>query len=184
MSDKMCIILVGPPCCGKSSVGKTVASRLGIDYISSGDIARRMAQSNTQVNEDLVDGKMAPENEMRRIISEKLWQRFIKMGKNVIILDGFPRFGEQAVWLRDLLPHIIDIKYVLLNVPLSTIIERSADRNRNDDKSLEQRLKYYYNTTYKELSDHIDIVIDANENTVDECSALLIHYIEEVRKYC
>ena len=180
----MCIILVGPPCCGKSSVGKTVASRLGIDYISSGDIARRMAQSNMQVSDDLAGGKMAPEDEMRRIISEKLWQRLIKRDKNTVILDGFPRFGEQAVWLRDLLPHAIDIKYVLLDVPLSTIIERSADRNRIDDKSLEQRLKYYYNITYKELSGYIDIIIDANENTVDECSALLTHYIEEVKKYC
>ena len=53
-------------------------------------------------------------------------------------------------------------------------------RGRDDDKNLEQRLNYYYNTTYKELYKYIDIIIEANENTVSDCSILLTKYIKEV----
>lgn len=180
MNKKTCIVLVGAPCSGKSSAGKLVASETNIKYISSGDIARKMAKLDNTIRDDLNMGKLAPESQMRNAISNSLWQRFMAECVSVVILDGFPRFGEQAEWLRNTLPANIDIKYVLFDTPLSTIIERSAHRDRDDDKSLEQRLNYYYNTTYKELYKYINIIIDANENTVSECSRLLIEYIKEV----
>lgn len=181
MSNKTCIVLVGPPCSGKSVTGKLTASKMNINYISSGDIARDMAKVNTQIYNDLSAGKMAPEEMMRNTISDRLWKYFIKEDRNVVILDGFPRFGDQIEWLYSRVKDSnINIKFVLFNIPLSTIIERSANRNRDDDKSLEQRLRYYYNITYRELYKYINMVIDANENTIEECSELLTKYIEEV----
>lgn len=183
---KTCIVLVGAPCSGKSAVGIMTASSpsLNIAYVSSGDIARQMATVNRQIKEDLANGKMAPEDMMRRSISDRLWQHFHRDDKDIVILDGFPRFGDQATWLRSEIPSNIDIKYVLFDVRIPTIIERSAHRGRDDDKSLVQRLKYYYNTTFRELRKYIDIEIDANDNTIKECSALLTKFIEEVSKYC
>lgn len=177
MSRKTCIVLVGGPCSGKSSVGKLVAQKLDIEYISSGDIAREMAKHDSVIDNSLNNGNLAPENQMRKSIWSRLVHCFDEMYEDVAILDGFPRFGEQAEWLRKILPASINIKYVLFHVPMSTIIERSTHRNRADDKSLENRIKYYYGITYKELYDRIDVVIDADENNVDECSALLANYI-------
>lgn len=180
MHKKTCIVLVGAPCSGKSSVGKLVANKLNIKYVSSGDIARTIANNDDTVKNDLEMGKLAPESQMRGAISSAIYNSVILDDDNTIILDGFPRFGEQAEWLQNLISHKIKIYYVLLYTPLSTIIERSINRNRSDDKSLEKRLDYYYNTTYKDLHDYIDITIDANENTVNECSALLVKFIKEV----
>ena len=178
MSRKTCIVLVGGPCSGKSSAGKLVAKKLDIEYISSGDIAREMAKHDSAIDNSLNNGNLAPEDQMRKSISDKLWYHLFRRGKDIIILDGFPRFGDQAIWLQnEVALNNINIYYVLFHVPMSTIIERSAHRNRTDDKSLENRLKYYYGTTYKELYDRIDVVIDADENNVDECSALLANYI-------
>lgn len=177
MSRKTCIVLVGGPCSGKSSVGKLVAKKLDIEYISSGDIAREMAKHDSAIDNSLNNGNLAPEEQMRKSIWSRLFHCFDEMYEDVAILDGFPRFGEQAEWLRKILPASINIKYVLFHVPMSTIIERSMHRNRADDKSLENRIKYYYGTTYKELYDYVDVVIDADENNVDECSALLANYI-------
>jgi adenylate kinase family enzyme len=180
VSKELCIVLVGPPCSGKSAVGKEVASKIRATYISSGDIARKMAEYDTQIDNDLTAGKMAPEDIMRDCIFNEIMFHLSLPFKSVFILDGFPRFGDQAKWLQHHFGSMLDIKYVLFDVPLSTIIERSAHRSRNDDKSLEQRLKYYYNITFQELCKYIDRYIDANDNNVNECSQLLIKYIKEV----
>ena len=181
MSKKTCIVLVGAPCSGKSAAGKLVASKMNIGYISSGDIAREMAKHDAQVGNDLSNGKMAPEVKMRNSIQNKLWRHLIEKDNDIVILDGFPRFGEQAEWLYSILPKYIIIHYVLFDITsLSTIIERSAHRGRDDDKSLERRLKYYYNTTLPDLREYIDKCIDSEENSIEECSELLIEYIKEV----
>ena len=177
---KTCIVLVGAPCSGKSTIGKLTALKMNIGYISSGDIAREMAKTDMQIDNTLSSGGMAPEDKMRSAIYNKLWYSLIKKDRDTVILDGFPRFGDQAEWLYDILPHNIGIKYVLFDVRLQVIIERSDKRNRSDDKSLLQRLKYYYDITYKDLSKYVDITIDANEDAVDKCSELLINYIKEV----
>lgn len=188
MSKDLCIVLVGPPCSGKSAVGKEVASKIRATYISSGDIAREMAKNDESVHNNLLAGKMAPEESMRNMIADIIYHELDKYQylpfKSTFILDGFPRFGDQAKWLQNNFGEELDIKYVLFHAPLSTIIERSAKRNRGDDKSLHERLKYYFGITYKELCEYIDTIIDANENTVSECSELLIRYIKEVNKYC
>lgn len=179
MSNKTCIVLVGAPCSGKSATGKLTASKMNIGYISSGDIARQMAKLDNVIENDLNMGKLAPEDNMRNSIYDALYDNFRVHNKDIVILDGFPRFGEQAEWLHNILLQY-KICYVLFDVPLSTIIERSAHRGRDDDKSLKQRLEYYYNTTLKELCTYIDRCIDADENSIEECSELLVQYIKEV----
>ena len=73
MSRKTCIVLVGGPCSGKSSAGKLTAKKLDIEYISSGDIAREMAKHNNDIRDNLNNGNLAPEDQMRKSISDKLW---------------------------------------------------------------------------------------------------------------
>lgn len=179
MRNKTLIVLVGGPCSGKSSAGKLAASRLGIDYISSGDIARRMAEHDDDIKTGLNMGKMAPESKMREAISNTLWNYFKKLDKGVLILDGFPRFGEQAEWLRYELPATINIKYVLFHAPSWVLRKRAKDRNRSDDGSFEQRLDYYRKVTYKELYDYINTIIDTENIEISKCAILLEDYIEE-----
>lgn len=176
MSRKI-IVLIGPPCSGKSSIGKIAASKVPMAYyISSGDIARKMAEQSDIVKHDLDSGRLAPEFQMRQNILSALKNIFTH--SQTIILDGFPRFYDQFRWLGQMVPVDIEIRYVLVYARLSTIIERSRTRNRSDDKSLEQRLDYYYNTTFKDLQPYIHYVIDSDEYTVDECAKLLIAICE------
>lgn len=178
MSKELCIVLVGPPCSGKSAVGKEVASKIRATYISSGDIAREMAKHDAVINADLSAGYMAPEDSMRNIIADKICFELNLPFKTIFILDGFPRFGDQAKWLCDNFGNALDIKYVMFSVSLSTIIKRSAHRGRDDDKSLERRLSYYSGVTFPELCGYIDHYIDAENNSIEECSELLIKYIK------
>ena len=176
MSKKTLIVLVGAPCSGKSSAGKLTAKKLNAKYISSGDIARQMAERDSMIRDKLNEGNLAPEIEMRTMIAHNM----DITSRDIVILDGFPRFGDQAQWLHEKFSDRFEIKYVLFYIPLSTIIERSMNRNREDDKSIENRIRYYYNVTYKELSHNIDVTINANENTIEDCFRLLTDYIKEV----
>lgn len=182
MNRKVCIVLVGGPCSGKSSIGKLVADTLNIKYISSGDIARKMAQNNDIIKNNLNMGKLAPEYQMRKAISNKLYQYFMRENRDIVILDGFPRFGKQAEWLRNEISTTIDIKYVLFCASQDVLIERSNTRRRSDDNNIAQRLEYYYNTTLKELYQYINYGINTEITTIDDCVWLLTEFIKEATK--
>lgn len=179
MNKKTLIVLVGGPCSGKSSAGKIAAEHLIAKYISSGDIARNMAKDNDNIQNDLNNGKLAPESRMREAISSNLLKYFYKQDANLIILDGFPRFGEQADWLRHEF-HNIDIRYVLIHAPSWVLRSRAKNRNRSDDNSFEQRYDYYRKVTYDELYDYLNVIINTENITVEECATELENYIKEV----
>lgn len=182
MNKKACIVLIGGPCSGKSSIGKLIADKLHIQYISSGDIARKMAENDYVIRSDLANGKMAPEYKMREAISNSLFHYFKELDNDIIILDGFPRFIEQAIWLDDTIGYIVDIHYVLIHAPSWILRDRAKERDRFDDCSFEKRLTYYRNVTYKELYDHVDIIIDTSEAPINVCSDLLTEFVKEVMK--
>lgn len=178
MEKATCIVLVGGPCSGKSSAGRLAAKHLHAHYISSGDIARNMAKDDDNVQNDLNNGKLAPEFEMRKLIMHEI-KRGIRLG-DIIILDGFPRFNDQAEWLNDLC-NVIDIHYVLIHAPSWVLRNRARDRGRADDSSFDKRYSYYRNVTYKQLYCRADIIIDTTEITIEECATLIENFVKEVR---
>lgn len=182
MNRKACIVLIGGPCSGKSSIGKLTADRLHIQYISSGDIARRMAEYDNAVMDTINSGGLAPEDEMRKSVYNSIYHCLKENDNDIVILDGFPRFIEQAIWLNDNIGDIADIHYVLVHAPSWILRDRAKKRDRHDDSSFEKRLKYYRNVTYKELYDNVDTIIDTSEAPISICSDLLIEFIKEVMK--
>lgn len=180
MSRKI-IVLIGPPCSGKSTIGKMVACKMpSTHYISSGDIARKMAEQSDTVKHDLDSGMLAPEFKMRQNVLTALKSAFSH--SQTVILDGFPRFYDQLKWLRQMAPVDIDIHYIMVYAKLSIIIERSNARGRSDDKSLQQRLDYYYNTTLKDLQTYIEYVINTEALSVDECVESVMKYINLIKE--
>ena len=135
------IILIGQSNSGKSAMGKAVAEKLDIRYISSGDIARNMSGIQDRLN----SGKMAPESEMRWAIFKE-----ITSSEESYILDGFPRFEEQNNWLVNILEWWYDhsmshiqhkLTYVYIDVTEDDIISRAKSRGRSDDKSIKKKMK-------------------------------------------
>ena len=149
---KTCIIMIGYPGSGKSTLSKAIRDNYNIGYISSGDIARNMAKDNNNINDDLINGKLASENEMRsRILSA-----INEMNKDIFILDGFPRFVEQDRWLHSLSGYI-RFKYILVETnDINININRLNVRGRLDDnqESIKNRFDYYRNNTAKILDLH------------------------------
>lgn len=135
-----CIALIGPPCSGKSAIGRRLEDEIGYKYISSGDIARKMASTDSNIGNHLNAGGMAPEDRMR--------EEVIKVFDNSdIILDGFPRFADQYRWLVENVPSTYKLTFVMIDAPIIELVNRASKRGRPDDIAFGDRLNYYMEYT-------------------------------------
>lgn len=157
----MITILIGRPCSGKSTLGKNVASNLGIKYISSGDIARKLADGHKDAKESLDNGHLAPEEMMRSAILSE-----IKQYDNMI-LDGFPRFYDQYKWLLKRMPHQ-KVIFMVVDVDVDTAYIRSMERNRSDDGSFARRNQFYEENTVEMMK----AIIESNRHDVYTTSSV------------
>lgn len=130
------IILIGMPCAGKSTIGHELSKQLGIEYISSGDIARNMGE---EVNKILNMGCLAPENMMRSEIAK------IVQSNKLFILDGFPRTIDQLDFLLQNTQQ--ELLFVIVMVLPHTAKLRSSLRNRSDDSSINSRMLFWEHNT-------------------------------------
>lgn len=170
-----CIVLIGPPCSGKSTIGKRLAESIGYKYISSGDIARKIAKEDNTMD-NLNAGNMAPEDRMRNEIND-----IFCIGGD-IILDGFPRFVEQYEWIIE---QFFDYKFtfILVDVPTLLLFNRVVDRGREDDKSFIKRLEYYMNNTVPMIN-RINQDDDIHGGVVCVSNSKILQYtINEIKEY-
>lgn len=145
------VIIFGKPCSGKSTISKEFATLYGYEYISSGDVARKMADDNPGVGALLAAGRMAPEVMMRTMIRNMIG-KCVNNNKN-FILDGFPRFRYQEDYLYEMFPELAFIR-VHISVDDNVARDRAKKRARMDDdiEAFETRLNYYHNNTEELIS--------------------------------
>lgn len=93
----MIIVLLGPPGAGKGTQAKTLAKRLGLVHISTGDILRQNVTSGTELGKQAKDfmesGALVPDTLVTRMLKERMAEPDAQAG---FILDGYPRNLKQA----------------------------------------------------------------------------------------
>lgn len=180
----MDLVLIGMPGSGKSIVGKALAEHYGMIYISSGDIARKIAEHDKIAEKHLNDGKLGPEF----LVRNELWHQANKAyasGKS-IVFDGFPRFIDQDEFLKkNISPFPL---YIYIDVPHDVAIERLINRDRDDDNAhvIAHRMKFFKTRTLPVLNLHNDtdtIEIDGNGN-MDSIIKITIERIDEFVNNC
>lgn len=118
------IVVMGLPGTGKSTLGKQVATICGYKYISTGDIARELADKSWQDK-----GELAPETFIRTRFMEEV-SKANSLGYKGLIIDGMPRTIEQVYFISSLFP---SIKYINLHASHDVLIYRLSKRGREDD---------------------------------------------------
>ncbi len=122
----MIIFITGLPCSGKSTLAKKAAEKLGMQYISTGSIAKELANTEELKKKmEVID--LFPLEEEFRI---KLMSAISDFTKSYIV-DGFPRFGSQADYIIDRLWDRMPLITVLNVGDYSTLYERARQRNRD-----------------------------------------------------
>lgn len=125
---KQLFCFTGLPLAGKSYVASMLQSRIVESiHISTGDIARKLIKNDADQKameaKDLFQGEAELRAELKRQIDEAT--------ATCILVDGFPRFAEQATWMADtfnnLFPVVIDVQ----TADLQTLVVRARSRARD-----------------------------------------------------
>jgi adenylate kinase len=99
----MNIIVLGPPGSGKGTQSKKISKTLGMDYFSTGEFSRKLAEYNPRLKKIVESGQLIPEDEMTRYVTKYLKENFKDMTN--ILFDGYPRFISQykflEAWLKE-----------------------------------------------------------------------------------
>jgi len=176
----MIITISGLHGTGKSTIGKLIAEKLGIQYYSTGQAFRDLAQEMNLTLEDFT--KYVEKNPK---IDEKLDDKIEKIAQkgNVIIdsqLSGY------------ILKTVADFK-ILLICPLETRVKRMAERdNSNYEKKLKEtklrekseleRFKSLYNidlSDYDDLNKIYDLIINTENLTIEDIVEKILMQIKK-----
>lgn len=98
----MKIVLIGIQGSGKSTQGNLLSQKLGVPFLSSGDIFRTLAKEESElgqyIKQVMNSGALIPDDKTITIVKEYLNRPEYKNG---YILDGFPRTVNQAEQFTD-----------------------------------------------------------------------------------
>ncbi len=112
----MLIIFLGPPGSGKGTQSKIVASKLAFKHVSTGDMLREVAKSQTllgkELNEVMKTGGLVTDSMVNEIVAETLRKEEYKNG---CILDGYPRTLSQASFLETVNTDNYAVIYLKIN---------------------------------------------------------------------
>jgi adenylate kinase len=141
------VIFFGPPGCGKGTQAKQVKDELGLAQISTGELFRKHLNEKTplglKAQEYMSKGELVPDEITIGMVRERLQQPDCQRGA---IFDGFPRTGEQAVALDNLLNELGSKLCMVIDFELPIEISRQRllgrQEGRADDKPevIEKRL--------------------------------------------
>jgi adenylate kinase len=146
------LIFLGPPGSGKGTQAQTLAEKLDIPHVSTGEILRQAMKEQTplgiKAQKYVNSGELVPDQLVQDLVEERLSQPDAQSGW---ILDGFPRKVTQAVFLEGLLVKTGQggERVVNLDAPDDVVIARLLARGRKDDHEevIRRRLEVYRQET-------------------------------------
>jgi predicted cytidylate kinase len=171
------ITISGLPGTGKTTVARLLEKRLGLRYVYSGEIFRKMAKKYKMSLEEF--GKYC---ETHQEIDKKLdrYQLGILHKGNVIVE------GRISGWLA-YQNHIPAVKVLLdadINVRADRIVKRElgdVEKRKKEildrEKSEATRYKKYYGIDVRDTSIY-DVIVDVSEKTPEEILEIIIEYLE------
>lgn len=137
--------IMGPVGSGKSTQAKIIAEKLGLCWVSTGELARQQAQEDSDLGRKfkqlLDEGQLIDDPDIAELLRVKLAQTECQTG---FVLDGYPRDLPQASFFD---PHFE--KVFFLKMTEAEVIKRLLLRGRFDDtpELIKTRLQIYHQLT-------------------------------------
>jgi adenylate kinase len=157
------IIFIAPPAAGKGTISSYLVDNLGFIHLSTGDMLRDIAQSDTLLGKSvkslMKEGKFISDD----IIIELVREEIVKFKDKQFILDGIPRNLEQASRLDAILEEIGVNNYVVINIDI--------DEDLLEKRATGRRLCPNCGASYNIYFDGFKPIVD---NVCDKCQSKLI----------
>jgi adenylate kinase len=124
----MNIVLLGSPASGKGTQAEILCREFGLFHLSTGDISRKLAETDPRIREMIDAGKLIPSEEMTMHVLDFLGHEKPDLAN--ILFEGFPRFITQY----EALANFLRIKgdnidaVISLDVSEKVAIERISSR--------------------------------------------------------
>jgi adenylate kinase len=153
MSEKMRIVLLGPPGSGKGTQAERLAAHFGLPWISTGQMLRDAVVGESGLGKSvsgLLDaGQLVDDDTMAELVRDRLAKPDTLAG---FLLDGYPRTIAQANTLTDILEERGESlsRVLFIDVPRDELVKRALIRNRGaDDREdvVRSRLELYAEKT-------------------------------------
>lgn len=175
---KKIIILLGLPGAGKGTQGANLSKELKIPHISTGDIFRKIAETNSKeanyLREYMAAGKLVPSEMVNKVVRKFLLSEECRDG---CILDGYPRNLKQAEYLLENINS--DILMLFLDVKDEIVVKRILGRYNCSSCGAVYN-KYFHNTKKEGVCDECGSKDFAHRTDDDEHT--ILSRIEEYRK--
>lgn len=97
----MNIVLLGSPASGKGTQANLLCEKFNLYHLSTGDVARKLADKNERIKDLINSGKLIPAEEMTMHVINFLSNE--KPDLKNILFEGFPRFISQYEALSNFL---------------------------------------------------------------------------------
>ena len=123
------LVLLGPPGAGKGTQAATLAQRLSLAHVASGDLLREHRAKGTELGQQassyMQQGLLVPDELVIRMVLERIGQEDSQGG---VVLDGFPRTLEQAEVLDQTLNAPGIQKAICIEVSQKELVRRLGGR--------------------------------------------------------
>lgn len=185
-----CIILAGPPGCGKGTQAKIISKGMKWKHISTGDILRD--SDNKEIKKLMKTGNLLPDD----LVGKELLNYLKKLTKHTqpkgYIFDGYPRNLQQKTIFDEICRiNNISLEYVFfLNVPEKILRERIKERGkssgRSDDKSdkaFQIRMEEYNEQTLpmiESMRNGSNFLEISGEKELDEVTKVIFKKLNEI----
>ena len=188
----MVFIMLGAPGAGKGTIGKRLAEEIGVKYIASGDVFRRIMNQESELANEIRNcinvGKLVPDELAIKIFMEEIMPENVETD---LILDGYPRTEGQAKHLDEFLRS----KGLQVNATINIEVSDELIIDRIINRRICPKCNAIYNAKYGTKPNKTGICdrcgsklikrIDDNEKTVKDRLAIyeintkpLINYYE------
>jgi adenylate kinase len=133
ITNRLIILLFGPPGCGKGTQAEFIAKRFQIPVISTGELFRAECQAGSRLGKlacsILSSGRLVPDEVVNEMLAGHILEAHCDRG---FLLDGYPRTLPQAEFLSGLLAArgLPEATVVHLDVRAEKLIARLSARRQ------------------------------------------------------
>lgn len=119
--------ILGGPAAGKGTMSKILCEELHIPHISTGDLLRKLSETDADIAEKLSMGIHISDDIVTELLSKRIT---LDDCSNGCVIDGYPRSLEQAQTLDDILTKLGKklTKAIQLTVPDEIVFKRILER--------------------------------------------------------